>query len=51
MTDTIKFKQTNVPLKAPTNTDLEIGEIILNIADGKLYFKKDDGTIVVIGSV
>lgn len=50
MTDKIIFKSTSVPLKAPNATDLEVGELILNLADGKLYFKKDDGTIVVIGS-
>lgn len=51
MTDKVKFKQTSVPGKTPTATDLEIGELILNTADGKIYFKKDDGTIVTLGSV
>ncbi len=44
----IKHKRTNTPGKVPTTSDLEVGEILLNTADGKLFFKKDDNTIITL---
>lgn len=48
----IKLKRSAVPGKAPTTSDLALGELGLNTYDGKLYTKKDDGTasIVEIGA-
>jgi hypothetical protein len=44
MAQTIKVKRSAVAGKAPTTSDLELGELGLNTYDGKLYAKKDDGT-------
>jgi hypothetical protein len=40
----IKLKRSAVAGKAPLTTDLELGELAVNIYDGKLYLKKNDGT-------
>jgi hypothetical protein len=42
----IKFKRSSVAGKAPIATDLETGELAINTNDGKLFTKKDDGTIL-----
>ena len=36
----IKMKRSAVVGKAPTTTDLDLGELGINTADGKLYLKK-----------
>jgi len=48
----IKVKRSAVAGKAPTTTDLELGELALNTFDGKLYTKRNNGTdsIVEIGA-
>lgn len=38
-TSKIKLKKSSVPEKVPLAGDLEYGELALNFADGKLYFK------------
>ena len=45
MANTIKLKNSSVALKVPLTTDLVYGEVALNYADGKIYYKKSDGTI------
>jgi len=53
MSQTIKLKRSSVTGKAPTTTDLELGELAINTFDGKLFIKKDDGTtseIIEVGS-
>ena len=42
---TIKLKKSSVPEKVPQPSDLEHGELALNFADGKLYFKNSDNEI------
>ena len=42
MSTTIKLKRSSVPGRVPTTSQLELGEIAINTADGKLYFKKYD---------
>lgn len=44
MASTIKLKRSAVAGKAPTTSDLALGELALNTYDGKLYTKKDNGT-------
>lgn len=52
MANTLLLKRSAVQGKAPTTTDLALGELGINTYDGKVYIKKDDGTpaIVEIGS-
>jgi len=42
MSTTIKLRRSSVPGRVPTTSQLELGEIAINTADGKLYFKKYD---------
>ena len=42
MSTTIKLRRSAVPGRVPTVNQLELGEIALNTADGKIYFKKYD---------
>lgn len=44
MSSTIKIKRTSTSGSVPTTSDLELGELAINTNDGKLFFKKDDGT-------
>ena len=44
MSQTIKLKRSSVVGKVPTTGNLDLGEIALNTNDGKVFFKKDDGT-------
>ena len=45
MAQTIKIKNSSQALKVPVPGDLAWGEIALNYADGKIYYKKSDNTI------
>lgn len=40
----VKMKRSAVAGKVPTTAQLELGELAINTRDGKLYFKKDDGS-------
>jgi len=46
MSNRVLLKKSSVSSKTPLSTDLEFGELALNYADGKLYYKKSDGTTV-----
>lgn len=48
MANKLKIKRSAVSGKVPLSTDLELGELALNTFDGKLYTKKDNGTVSVI---
>lgn len=48
MTNTVKIKRSSVSGKAPTTSQLELGELAVNTYDGKLYTKKDDGTASIV---
>jgi hypothetical protein len=50
MANKIIMKKSSVAAKIPLATDLEVGEIAGNLEDQKLYSKKPDGTVVVMGS-
>lgn len=45
MANTIKLKNSSVALKVPLLTDLVYGEVALNYADGKIFYKRSDNTI------
>ena len=45
MSSTIKLKKSSIAGRVPSASDLEYGEIAINIADGKLYFKNSSNTI------
>lgn len=42
MSTTIKLRRSAVPGRVPTTGQLELGELAINTADGKLYFKRYD---------
>ena len=46
MANRVLLKKSNVVAKSPLTTDLEYGELALNYADGKLYFKGNGGTTI-----
>jgi hypothetical protein len=48
MANTIKLKRSAVPDKVPTTGDLDLGELALNTYDGKLFTKKDNGTVSIV---
>ncbi len=49
MTTVIKPKRSLVPASIPTAGQLEIGEIALNLPDGKFYSKDGTGTVKEVG--
>jgi hypothetical protein len=48
MADTILIKRESIPGAVPTTSQLALGELAVNTHDGKLYFKKNDGTDAII---
>jgi hypothetical protein len=49
MVNTIRHKRSSTAGATPAAGSLVTGELALNTADGKLFTKKDNGTIVEIG--
>lgn len=45
MTTAIKLKKSSVTGRAPTSGDLDHGELALNFADGRLYYKNSSNVI------
>lgn len=45
MSNTVLLKKSSVSSKVPLTTDLSYGEVALNYADGKLYYKTSGNTI------
>lgn len=45
MANKIRIKSSSVVSKVPLNTDLDYGELAINYADGKLYYKTSSNTI------
>jgi hypothetical protein len=43
MAQTVKLKRSSTARKVPVTSDLALGELAINTADGKVYFEKDDG--------
>jgi hypothetical protein len=48
MSQNIQLKRSSIPGKVPTTEQLNLGELAINTNDGKLYFKKNDGTESVV---
>jgi len=46
MADTIRFKRSATPGSVPAAASLVTGELAINTADGKLFTKKSDNTVV-----
>ena len=46
----LKPKKSETASAVPTTGDLAIGEICMNIADRKIYTRKSDNSIVIVGS-
>ena len=42
MAQTVKLKRSSVAEKVPTTSDMELGELAMNTADGKIYFEKQE---------
>lgn len=51
MADLIRHKRSSVPSAVPAAGDLELGELAVNVADGRLFLKKGDGTVVDVTSI
>ena len=50
MANKIILKKSSVVSKVPLATDLDIGEIAVNLADQKLYSKNASGTVILVGN-
>lgn len=50
MANKIILKKSSVASKVPLATDLDIGEIAVNLADQKLYSKNASGTVILVGN-
>lgn len=50
MANKLILKKSSVATKVPLATDLEVGEIAVNLTDQKLYSKKSDGTVILVGT-
>lgn len=50
MANKVLLKKSSVSAKVPLTTDLDYGELALNYADGKLYFKNSGNSIQSFGS-
>ena len=46
MPSKIILKKSSVASKVPVAGDLDFGELAINYTDGKLYYKKADGTSI-----
>lgn len=49
MANKIILKKSSVANKVPLATDLEVGELAVNLADAKLYSKNASGTVISVG--
>lgn len=45
MANKIIIKKSAVPGKTPQSTDLDFGELAINYADGKIYYKNSQGIV------
>jgi|SanBayMetagenome_1026888.scaffolds.fasta_scaffold93073_2 hypothetical protein len=49
MADTFLLKRSSTPGAVPQPVQLQLGEMAMNTADGKVYVKKSNGTVVQVG--
>ena len=50
MANTIRHKRSSTASAIPTSGSLSAGELAINTADGKLFLKKDDNSVVQVGA-
>ncbi len=50
MANVIKLKRSETSSSIPGTSDLVVGEVCMNVADQRIYTKKSDNSIVIIGS-
>ena len=46
MANAILHKRSSTAASVPTAAQVTLGELVMNVADGKLYLKRTDGVIV-----
>lgn len=51
MADVIRHKRSATAAAVPSAGQLELGELAINVADGRLYFKKSSGEIVAVANL
>ena len=49
MSTVIKIKRSETPSQIPGSGSLEVGELAMNVTDGKFYTKNSGGTVVEVG--
>lgn len=49
MPTTVQLKRSETTGSIPTASDIAVGELAVNLADGTLYSKKTDGSIIEVG--
>ena len=49
MPTTVQLKRSETTGSIPTASDIAVGELAVNLADGTLYSKKTDGSIIQVG--
>lgn len=49
MPTTVQLKRSETTGSIPTANDIAVGELAVNLADGTLYSKKTDGSIIEVG--
>ena len=50
MTTVVQLKRSETSGAIPTAADIAVGELAVNLADGLLYSKKTDGSIIEVGT-
>ena len=51
MSNTVTLKKNSSTGNAPSASDLQVGELAVNTADGKLFTKHTDGTVKTISEI
>ena len=46
MANALLHKRSSTAASVPTAAQVTLGELVLNVADGKLYLKRTDGVII-----
>ena len=46
MANAILHKRSSTAASVPTAAQVTLGELVMNVADGKLYIKRTDGVII-----
>ena len=49
MSTVIKLKRSETPSQIPGSGSLEVGELAMNVTDGKFYTKNSGGTVLEVG--